>query len=62
MGLKMVMKNTPLGCFMLQQNLTVVGSTGQFVRQVGPGSPGEDNGNPLQNSCLGNPMDRSLVG
>ena len=47
---------------MLQQNLTVVGSTGQFVRQVGPGSPGEDSGNPLQNSCLGNPMDRSLVG
>ena len=21
-------------------------------------SPGEENGNPLQNSCLGNPMDR----
>ena len=24
--------------------------------------PGEGNGNPLQYSCLGNPMDRSLVG
>ena len=62
MGLKMVIKNTPSGCFILQQNLTVVVSTGQFVSQVGPGSPGEENGNPLQNSCLGNPVDRSLVG
>ena len=25
-------------------------------------SPGEGNGNPLQYSCLENPMDRSLVG
>ena len=25
-------------------------------------SPGEGNGNPLQLSCLGNPIDRSLVG
>ena len=25
-------------------------------------SPGSGNGNPLQYSCLGNPMDRSLVG
>ena len=25
-------------------------------------SPGEGNGNPLQYSCLGNPMDRSLAG
>ena len=25
-------------------------------------SPGEGNGNPLQFSCLENPMDRSLVG
>ena len=25
-------------------------------------SPGEGNGNPLQFSCLKNPMDRSLVG
>ena len=24
--------------------------------------PGEGNGNPLQYSCLGNPMDRVLVG
>ena len=26
------------------------------------GSPGEGNGNPLQYSCLGNPMYRSLAG
>ena len=26
------------------------------------GSPGEGNGNPLQNSCLENSVDRSLVG
>ena len=25
-------------------------------------SPGERNGNPLKYSCLGNPMERSLVG
>ena len=25
-------------------------------------SPGEGNGNPLQDSCLGNPMDTSLAG
>ena len=25
-------------------------------------SPGGGNGDPLQHSCLGNPMDRSLVG
>ena len=25
-------------------------------------SPGEGNGNPLQYSCLGNPMERGLVG
>ena len=25
-------------------------------------SPGEGNGNPLQCSCLGNPMDRGVVG
>ena len=25
-------------------------------------SPGEGNGNPLKYSCLGNPMERSLVG
>ena len=29
------------------------------IRVSGPGiSPGEGNGNPLQYSCLGNPMDR----
>ena len=33
------------------------------VRFPGLGrSPGEGNGNPLQYSCLGNPMDRSLTG
>ena len=26
------------------------------------GSPGEGNGNPLLDSCLGNPMERSLEG
>ena len=36
------------------------------VRDVGsvPGlgrSPGEENGNPLQYSCLGNPMDRGAL-
>ena len=25
------------------------------------GSPGEENGNPLQYSCLGNPMDRGAL-
>ena len=35
------------------------GSTAELTR-----SPGEGNGNPLQHSCLGNPMDRerSLAG
>ena len=37
------------------------------IRDMGsvPGlgrSPGESNGNPLQYSCLENPIDRSLVG
>ena len=34
---------------------TWVQSLGQGLRE---GSPGEGNGNPLQYSCLGNPMDR----
>ena len=38
-------------------------ATAEDIRDVGsiPGlgrSPGEGNGNPLQYSCLGNPMDR----
>ena len=33
------------------------GGTGETVS-----IPGEGNGHPLQYSCLGNPMDRSLVG
>ena len=47
------------------------GSDGkEFARNAGdpssiPGlvrSPGEGNGNPLQSSCLENPMDRGVVG
>ena len=35
------------------------GDTGDAGSVPGPGrSPGERNGNPLQYSCLGNPMDR----
>ena len=38
-------------------------STGDAGSNPGSGrSPGEGNGNPLQYSCLGNPMDRGLVG
>ena len=29
-----------------------------WVRSLGRGGPGERNGNPLEYSCLGNPMDR----
>ena len=35
------------------------GDTGDLGSIPGSGrSPGEGNGNPLQSSCLGNPMDR----
>ena len=41
-----VVKNTPA-------------NAGDVVAVPGPGSPpGEGNGDPLQHSCLGNPMDR----
>ena len=41
---------------MVKNLLTNAGDLGLIL---GPGrSPGEGNGNPLQNSCLGNPMDR----
>jgi len=36
------------------------GETGLMPRSVS--SPGRGNGNPLQYSCLGNPMERSLAG
>ena len=44
---------------------SVVNNLPAYVGVVGsiPGlgrSPGEENGNPLQYSCLGNPMDRGL--
>ena len=39
------------------KNLPAMRETG--VRSLGPGSsPGEGNGNPLQYSCLENPLDR----
>ena len=39
------------------KNLSVLQGTGDSI--PGPGrSPGEGNGNPLQYSCLENPMDR----
>ena len=44
-----VVKNPPA-------NVGDVGSISKLGK-----SPGEGNGNPLQYSCLGNPMDRSLV-
>ena len=36
------------------------GETGSMPRLVN--SPGRGNGNPLQYSCLGNPMERSVAG
>ena len=39
------------------ENLTAVSET-QFLSLCGKRSPGEGNGNPLQYSCLGNPMVR----
>ena len=42
----------------LVKNPTKAGDTGLIPR---PGrSPGEGNGNPLQYSCLGNPMDTGV--
>ena len=41
----------------LDDNAGDMGSVPELER-----SPGEGNGNPLQESCLGNPVDRSLVG
>ena len=37
-----------------------VGDAGSIPESGKP--PGEGNGNPLQESCLGNPTDRSLAG
>ena len=37
----------------------LMGNAGDAGSIPGSGrSPGKENGNPLQNSCLGNPMDR----
>ena len=49
------------------KNLPVIqetsGNAGDIDSFPGSGrSPGEGNGNPLQYSCLGNPMDRELGG
>ena len=44
---------------MVKNQLTNVGDAGDAGLISGSGrSPGEGNGNPLQYSCLGNPMDR----
>ena len=58
----MVIIEVPLLVVLMVKNLPVNASEGD-IRDVGsiPGlrrSPGERNGNPLQYSCLGNPMDR----
>ena len=46
-----------LPCGSVLKNLPA--NTGDMGLIPGPGSsPGEGNGNPLQYSCLGNPMDR----
>ena len=47
------------------KNLPVIQETAYNAGDIDsfPGSgrsPGEGNGNPLQDSCLGNPMDREL--
>ena len=50
-----------LACFTLP--LPGVTSVGAQGLTPGPGrSPGEENGNPLQYSCLENPMDRETWG
>ena len=41
----------------LVKNLPASGEDAGSILDLGR-SPGEGNGNPLQNSCLGNPMDR----
>ena len=58
----MVIIEVPLLVVLMVKNLPANASEGD-MRDVGsiPGlirSPGERNGNPLQYSCLGNPMDR----
>ena len=58
----MVIIEVPLLVVLMVKNLPANASEGD-IREVGsiPGlrrSPGERNGNPLQYSCLGNPMDR----
>ena len=45
----LVVKNSPISTGNIRDLDSIPGS-GRF--------PGEGNGNPLQNSCLGNPMDR----
>ena len=44
-----VVKNLPV----IQKTLGLIPGFGRF--------PGEGNGNPLQYSCLGNPMDREIL-
>ena len=52
----------PVGAVVKESNCRV-GGAGDMGSIPGLGrSPGERNGNPLQYSCLGSPMDRSLVG
>ena len=44
----------------LVKNLPASGEDAGSILDLGR-SPGEGNGNPLQNSCLGNPMDRGTL-
>ena len=47
------------GCSVIKNPPTNAGDIGDVGLTPGSGrSPGEGNGNPLQYSCLGNPMDR----
>ena len=60
----MVIIEVPLLVVLMVKNLPANASEGD-IRDVGsiPGlrrSPGERNGNPLQYSCLGNPMGREV--
>ena len=53
---QITLKNSFPGSSVVKNPLANAGDTGSIP---GPGrSPGEGNGNPLQYSCLGNPMDR----